>query len=152
MNGKIFIDTNILIYAHDLDAGSKNKISAEIILNLWENRRGIISTQVLQEFYVNVTRKILNPLSKSKVRGIIESYLVWDVELNGIKTILFASEVEERHQLSFWDSLIIASAYNAKADKILTEDMNHGQIIEGILIENPFKIQAPSASGSNSIT
>ncbi|MBU4260213.1 MAG: PIN domain-containing protein [Proteobacteria bacterium] len=139
MKGKIFIDTNILIYAHDLDAGSKNEISADLMLNLWENRMGIISTQVLQEFYVNVTRKILNPLSKSKARGIIESYLVWHVELNGIKTILFASEIEERHLLSFWDSLIIAAAYNAKADKILTEDLNHGQIIEGILIENPFK-------------
>ena len=91
MKGKIFIDTNILIYAHDLDAGSKNEISADLMLNLWENRMGIISTQVLKEFYVNVTRKILNPLSKSKARGIIESYLVWHVELNGIKTILFAS-------------------------------------------------------------
>jgi len=139
MKGKAFIDTNILIYAHDLDAGYKNEISAEVVRNLWENRTGIISTQVLQEFYVNVTRKISSPLSKSKARGIIESYLVWHIELNGVKTILFASEIEERHQLSFWDSLIIAAAYNAKADKILTEDLNHGQIIEGILIENPFK-------------
>ena len=139
MKGNIFIDTNILIYAHDLDAGDKNQTSAELVRNLWENRTGIISTQVLQEFYVNVTRKISNPLSKPKARGIIESYLVWHVELNGIKTILFASEIEERHNLSFWDSLIIAAAYNAKADKILTEDLNHGQIVEGILIENPFK-------------
>ncbi len=139
MKGKAFIDTNILIYAHDLDAGYKNEISAEVVRNLWENRTGIISTQVLQEFYVNVTRKISSPLSKSKARGIIESYLVWHIELNGVKTILFASEIEERHQLSFWDSLIIAAAYNAKADKIFTEDLNHGQIIEGILIENPFK-------------
>ena len=139
MKGKAFIDTNILLYAHDLDAGNKNEISAAIVRNLWENRTGIISTQVLQEFYVNVTRKISNPLSKSKARGIIESYLAWHVELNGVKTILFASEIEERHHLSFWDSLIIAAAYNAKADKVFTEDLNHGQIIEGILIENPFK-------------
>lgn len=138
MKGKIFIDTNILIYAHDLDAGRKNEIAAEIMLNMWKNKRGIVSTQVLQEFYVNVTRKIPMPLSKSKARGIIESYMVWHVEMNGIKTILFASEVEERYHLSFWDSLIIASAYNAKAEKIFTEDLNHGQIIEGILIENPF--------------
>ena len=93
MKGKTFIDTNILIYAHDLDAGVKNEVSADLVLNLWENRMGIISTQVLQEFYVNVTRKILKPLSKSKARGIIESYLVWHVELNDIKTILFASEI-----------------------------------------------------------
>ena len=61
MSGKFFVDTNILIYAHDLDAGQKNIISIDIMRDLWENRLGIISTQVLQEFYVNVTRKIKNP-------------------------------------------------------------------------------------------
>ena len=105
---------------------------------LWENRIGVISTQVLQEFYVNVTRKIENPLPKSKARGIIESYLAWPVELNDTRTVLAASEIEERHMLSFWDALIVASARNAKAEKILTEDLNHGQKIEGILVENPF--------------
>ena len=138
MSGKVFVDTNILIYAHDLDAGQRNALSADILRDLWENRVGIISTQVLQEFYVNVTRKIENPLPKSKARGIIESYLAWPVELNDAKTVLAASEIEERHMLSFWDALIVASARNADAEKILTEDLNHGQQIEGILIENPF--------------
>ena len=138
MSGKVFVDTNILIYAHDLDAGQRNTLSADILRDLWENRTGIISTQVLQEFYVNVTRKIENPLPKSKARGIIESYLAWPVELNDAKTVLAASEIEERHMLSFWDALIVASARNAEAEKILTEDLNHGQQIEGILIENPF--------------
>ena len=138
MSGKIFVDTNILIYAHDLDAGQRNTLSADILRDLWENRIGIISTQVLQEFYVNVTRKIENPLPKSKARGIIESYLAWPIELNDAKTVLAASEIEERHMLSFWDALIVASARNAEAEKILTEDLNHGQQIEGILIENPF--------------
>jgi predicted nucleic acid-binding protein len=61
MNGKFFLDTNILIYAYDLDAGQRNEISATILRDLWENRIGIISTQVLQESYINVTRKIENP-------------------------------------------------------------------------------------------
>ena len=70
MSGKVFVDTNILIYAHDLDAGQRNKISAAILRDLWENRIGIISTQVLQEFYVNVTHKIENPLHhKVKVQA-----------------------------------------------------------------------------------
>jgi len=138
MSGKVFVDTNILIYAHDLDAGQRNKISAAILRDLWENRIGIISTQVLQEFYLNVTRKIENPLPKSKARGVIENYLAWPVELNDSETVLSASEIEERYMLSFWDALIGASARNAKAEKILTEDLNHGQQIEGILIENPF--------------
>jgi len=139
MKGKAFVDTNILIYAHDLDAGHRNKVSATILRDLWENKTGIISTQVLQEFYVNVTRKISNPLPKSQARGIIESYLVWPVELTDGHTVLAASEIEERHRLSFWDALIVAAACQAKAERILTEDLNHGQIIEGILIENPFE-------------
>ena len=138
MNGKAFVDTNILIYAHDLDAGQRNRISVTILRDLWENRTGIVSTQVLQEFYVNVTRKIPNPLSKSQARGIIESYLVWPVEINDAQSVLAASEIEERYQLSFWDALIVAAACKAKAEKILTEDLNHGQKIEGVLIENPF--------------
>jgi predicted nucleic acid-binding protein len=93
---------------------------------------------VLQEFYVNVTHKLESPLPKAKARGIIENCLAWPVELNDAKTVLAASETEERHMLSFWDALIVAAARNAKAGKIPTEDLNHGQQIEGILIENPF--------------
>ena len=138
MKGKAFVDTNILIYAYDLDAGPKHDKAASILKNMWEAETGVISTQVLQEFYVNVTRKIPSPLSPAKARGIIKNYLAWQVELNEPQTILLASEIEERHLLSFWDSLIIASAYQARVEKILTEDLAHGQTIEGILIENPF--------------
>lgn len=98
----------------------------------------MVSTQVLQEFYVNVTRKINSPLSKTEARGIIESYLAWPVEVNKPHTILIASEIEERYMLPFCDALIIASARNANADKIISEDLKPGQRIEGILIENPF--------------
>ncbi|MFZ0727988.1 MAG: PIN domain-containing protein [Desulfobacterales bacterium] len=138
MSGKVFIDSNILIYAHDRDAGEKNKIAAAILKHLWETKTGVLSVQVLQEFYVNVTRKIPNPLPKPKAREIIHSYFVWHIELNDIRTILMASEFEERHQLSFWDALIVAAACTVKAEKILTEDLNHGQEIEAVLIENPF--------------
>ena len=139
MNGnRNFVDTNILVYAHDLDADFKNEIAGNILKKLWQEGTGVISTQVLQEFYVTVTRKIPDPLSAAKARGILENYMAWHVELNGPELILLASEIEQRHLLSFWDSLIVAAACNAKADKILTEDLNHGQIIEGVLIENPF--------------
>jgi len=140
MKSRIFVDTNILIYAHDLDAGSRHDIAASAIEELWENENGVMSTQVLQEFYVNITRKIKTPLSQARARGIIENYLSWHIEVNESDTVLLASEIEERHLLSFWDALIIAAACRAKVDKILTEDLNHGQKIEGILIENPFAI------------
>ena len=140
MNGRIFVDTNILIYAHDLDAGPRHDIAASALEELWKSEKGVMSTQVLQEFYVNVTKKISKPLSQAHARGIIENYLSWHIEINEPDTILLASEIEERHLLSFWDALIIAAACHAKADIILTEDLNHGQTIEGILIENPFAI------------
>jgi predicted nucleic acid-binding protein len=138
MKGRVFVDTNILIYAHDLDAGHKHEIAAALIEGLWEAGTGVVSTQVLQEFYVNVTRKIMHPLPPAQARGIIEDYLVWHVVLNDAESILMASELEERYQLSFWDGMIVVAACRAKADKIVTEDLSAGQKIEGVLVENPF--------------
>lgn len=138
MTGRVFVDTNILIYAHDLDAGHKHEIASALVERLWETGEGAMSTQVLQEFYVNVTRKIMNPLAPAQARAIIECYLVWHVELNDAESILMASELEERYLLSFWDAMIVAAACRAKATKIVTEDLNAGQKIEGIVVENPF--------------
>lgn len=138
MTGRLFVDTNILIYAHDLDAGVKHSEASRLLINLWEAGTGILSVQVLQEFYVNITRKIPSPLPKAIARGLISNYMAWQVELNTPQTLLNASEIEERYQLSFWDALIITAAYQGGADKILTEDLNHGQVIEGVVIENPF--------------
>ena len=139
MSDKPFIDTNILIYALDLDAGAKHRRAAELIKSLWNERGGILSTQVLQEFHVNVTRKIPTPISPATARGIIDSYRAWQVETIDIDTVLRASEYQERHQLSFWDGMIIAAAVQGSAQVLLTEDLNHGQVIEGVKISNPFK-------------
>ena len=138
MTGRIFVDTNVLIYAHDMDAGLKHDRAVSIVSGLWEKENGILSVQVLQEFYVNVTRKISRPLTPASARGLIQNYLAWHVETNEPSTVLLASEIGERNLLSFWDALIVASASKAGADRILSEDLNHGQIIEGILIENSF--------------
>jgi predicted nucleic acid-binding protein len=138
MSGKVFVDTNILIYAHDIQAGRKQEKAARILNELWQARTGALSTQILQEFYVNVTRKIPTPLKRSTARDIIRQYSVWPViELNA-DMILRASELEERHQLSFWDAMIMTAARQAGAAKILTEDLNHGETIDGVTIENPF--------------
>ena len=138
MSADTFVDTNILIYAHDLDAGAKHQCAAGVIRKLWESGGGTISTQVLQEFYVNVTQKIPQPLPYSVAQRLIQHYFAWNVEINDAQSTLQASEIQERYQLSFWDALIIAAAYEAGTTKLLTEDLTHGQVIEGISIENPF--------------
>jgi len=133
-----FVDSNVLIYAYDIDAKAKHDLAVARIKQLWQTKTGIISTQVLQEFYVNVTRKIANPLSVTKAQTVLKRYLSWQVVTNTPEIILLASEIQERNLLSFWDALIIAAARQGGAKTILTEDLNHGQLIEGIRIENPF--------------
>ena len=139
MSGDTFVDTNILIYAYDADAGDKNVKALSAIHDLWDSMKGMVSTQVLQEFYVNATQKIPQPLPHAVVRGIIENYLAWQVQLIYPATILRASEFQERHRLSYWDAMIVAAAYEGNAKTLFTEDLNHGQIIEGIRIINPLR-------------
>jgi predicted nucleic acid-binding protein len=141
MNGKVFLDTNILVYAHDLDAGMKHAVAVEIVKDMWEKRTGVLSTQILQEFYISVTRKIKNPISPFEAREIIKTYACWEIRENTSISVIRASEIEEKHRISFWDALVVVAAYEGKVDKILTEDLNSGQLIEGILIENPFSFR-----------
>lgn len=138
MTDKVFVDTNILVYAHDLDAGDKHGLAVDIISKLWESRNGVLSTQVLQEFYVILTRKVSSPLSELEARKLLQKYSNWQLGINDPSIIVQASEIEESYNISFWDALIVSAAYSQNVPTILTEDLNHGQIIEGISINNPF--------------
>jgi predicted nucleic acid-binding protein len=140
MSDKVFVDTNVLVYAHDKDAGRRHAIATRLVTELWETRRAVISTQVLQEFYVNATRKILSPLPRATARRIVNTYAVWQTELVAPPDIQLASELEEQHQLSFWDALIVAAALKGGASAILTEDMSPGRTISGVRIDNPFAV------------
>jgi predicted nucleic acid-binding protein len=137
MSGKTFIDTNVLIYAHDVDAGAKHDTAKLILDELWRERTGILSVQVLQEFYVNVTRKIVTPLPKESARLVVNSYAMWCTETSAAE-VASAFRVEDESRIGFWDALIVASAVKSGATKILSEDLNDGQRIAGIVIENPF--------------
>ena len=105
---------------------------------LWESRLGVISTQVLQEFYVNITKKIPKPIPKPEAAAYVEYYFVWPVIRPSAITIRKAFEIETRNKLSFWDAMVVSAAFQAGAAKILSEDLNAGQKIAGIPIVNPF--------------
>lgn len=137
MNGRTFVDTNVLIYAHDAEAGAKHEVARELLRDLWERRTGALSPQVLQEFYVNVTRKIALPLPKPAARAVVDSYAVWCGETTPAE-IAAAFRIEDEACIGFWDALIVAAARKAGAERILSEDLNAGQTIAGVRIENPF--------------
>jgi predicted nucleic acid-binding protein len=137
MSGKTFIDTNVLIYAHDSDAGAKHKIASAILRELWSERTGVLSVQVLQEFYVNVTRKIAAPLPKQLARRVVDSYAIWCAGTTAAD-IASAFRIEDESGIGFWDALIVSCAANSGATRVLSEDLNAGQRIAGILIVNPF--------------
>lgn len=138
---KTFVDSNVLIYGHDIDSGERHAIAARLVAEFWETRRAVISTQVLQEFYVNVTRKIPSPLPRAVGRQMVRTYAAWQTETIGAPDIQLASEIEEQHRLSFWDALIVAAAVKGGAGTLLTEDMRAGSTIAGVRIENPFPAQ-----------
>lgn len=137
MSGRTFVDTNVLIYAHDADAGQKHEIARNVVRELWSEREGVLSMQVLQEFYVNVTRKIATPLPRVMARTIIESYRSWCVQTT-TEEITTAFRIEDEAHLGFWDALVVAAASKSGAVRLISEDLNPGQTILGVRVENPF--------------
>lgn len=135
---KIFVDTNVLVYAYDRGGGDKHAQAQRAIAQLWEEGNGVLSTQVLQEFYVNVRRKARRPISISSARSLVADYMAWDPIVNDGTSILEAMEVEGRHKISFWDALIVVAARKGKAGVILSEDFSHGQKFGAVRINNPF--------------
>ena len=143
MSDKTFVDTNVLIYAHDADAGTKRDIARAVLRDLWGRRSGVLSTQVLHEFYVNVTKKIATPLPKPSARAVVDSYTAWCIDTTPAE-ISAAFRIEDEAAIGFWDALIVAAARKAGAARILSEDFNAGQIIAGVRIENPFATSSAS--------
>jgi len=137
MSVRTFVDTNILVYSHDRDDRSKHDIARAELRTLWTDGTGVVSPQVLQEFYVTVTRKIANPLGIDEARSVVMTYAVWCVDVESAD-VLEAFRIEDQARIGFWDALIVASAAKAGAVRLLSEDLNSGQIIAGVRIENPF--------------
>jgi predicted nucleic acid-binding protein len=139
MTGSSFVDTNVLLYASDRGAGDKQRKAAELLKTLWNTQEGVLSTQVLQEFFYNATRKLSLPLNIPAARRIVQAYSLWIVSPITGATLLHAVDIHQAQQLSFWDSLILAAALQAGCRTLYSEDMQHFQVIENRLrVVNPF--------------
>jgi len=138
MKDRIFLDTNIIVYAHDRSSGDKHAVAREIMDYLWESRRGVISVQVLQEFYVCITNKILKPLSLKNAKLILEYLSTWDIVAYDKHLTLKSIDIQERYRFSFWDSLIIQAAIQGQTRILFSEDLPDGQAVMDMKILNPF--------------
>ena len=138
VKGRQFIDTNILVYAHDCSAGNKREIARDLLENLWEEKNGCLSIQVLQEFYVIVTRKIKQPVNPQQAAKVIKNYNQWPLHSPNVEDLLEAINIQKQAPISFWDALIIRSAQRLGCTCLWTEDLNNGQDYVGILVKSPF--------------
>ena len=133
-----FVDTNVLAYAHDRSETRKQAVAQARLEELWRERNGVLSTQVLQELCVVATRKLATPMPRTTARRIVALYAEWPVVQVDVPLILAASDLEERHALSLWDALVVEAARRAGATRLLTEDLQAGRRIAGVRVENPF--------------
>jgi predicted nucleic acid-binding protein len=137
MSDKCFVDTNVLVYAHDRTTGAKHERAQALIEQLWNSGNGVLSTQVLQELCINLRRKAQNPLPLDEVRLLIREYSTWEVVTNTAESVLRALEIEMRYKTSFWDALILQAAEEAGAAILYSEDLAAGQRYGTIQVVNP---------------
>lgn len=139
MSDRFFVDTNILMYAHDTSAGEKHERAKALVEELWRDRTGVVSTQVLQELAVNLRKKARRPLDAKATREIVADYLTWQVVVNGGESILEAFELETRYQISFWDALVVQAALASGADVLYSEDLSDGQVYGSVRVVSPLR-------------
>ncbi len=137
MTGRIFVDTNILVYAHDRTAGARHEKARDVVLALWDSRAGCLSIQVLQEFYVTVTQKVARPLDRVVATAILRELTAWQVHQPRPVDVLQAIDLQARAQLSFWDAMILQSALQLECAALYTEDLPAVQMVDGLRLVNP---------------
>jgi predicted nucleic acid-binding protein len=138
-SGLKFLDTNVLVYAHDVSAGSKFERALQLIDELWESEMGCLSIQVLQEFYVTITTKVKTPLDRETAIEIVSALSAWKVHSPDVNDVVAAIEIQKRYQISFWDAMIVCSASKLNCDILWSEDLNDGQVYDGVKVVNPFQ-------------
>ena len=141
--GREFVDANVLVYAFDASAGAKRDAAKVLLERLWSSETGQLSVQVLQEFFVTVTRKVARPLPGREAEDRVRELTAWRIFTPGADDVLAAIGVARAAKVSFWDAMILHAASESGCDVCWTEDLNDGQVWRGVNIRNPF------ASGSH---
>jgi predicted nucleic acid-binding protein len=136
----VFVDTNVLIYSEDGRVPEKQAQALAWLRVLWQRRAGRLSNQVLNEFYTNVTRKIKPPMQPGDARAEVRRYQRWQPWAIDHPTVETAWSVESRFGFSYWDALIVASAQTLGCRYLLSEDLQHGQVVDSVQILNPFLV------------
>jgi predicted nucleic acid-binding protein len=136
MTAPVFVDSNVFLYAVDDADPRKQAVARDWRAELWKNRLGRTSFQVLNEFYVNAVR--LKPAASDEARAEVRDLLAWNPLVVDAAVIERAWKLQDRHRLSYWDSLIVASAKIAACAFVLTEDLQNGQKLDGVEVVNPF--------------
>lgn len=136
MTRRVFLDTNILVYADDWDSGVRREKARAILENVFSDRTGVVSTQVLQEYFSVATRKL--KIDPATARKRVELIATLDVVRIDVPLILSAIDLTRLHSLAFWDALVVQSAKVAGCRVLLTEDLQHGQLFDALRVENPF--------------
>ena len=137
MAQKYFVDTNILIYAHDRAAGSKHDRARQVLDRLWTSGEGVLSTQVLQELCINLRRKVAHTLPVEEIRQLIQDYLSWEIVVNTPESVIQALEIEVRYKISFWDALLLHAAESSGAAILYSEDLSARQHYGSVQVVNP---------------
>ncbi len=137
-DARAFVDTNVLVYAHDESAGPKRHVGERLLEGLWGDGGGCVSIQVLQELFVTLTRKIPALLDLEAARNVVQDFTKWTVHAPDADDVVAAIRLHERDRISFWDAMIVQSAATLGCDMLYSEDLNAGQRYEGVLVVNPF--------------
>lgn len=140
MRGKIFLDTNIFVYSIDTTPGEnlKREVAQELVKEHIRNETGVISIQVLQEFYQVSTKKIKKPLSTEQALEYMNYISILETVHPDFDLIVTAVRLHQKYNLSFWDALILQASKTARCSQVLSEDLQDGFRIDDLTVKNPF--------------
>ena len=144
MNGdppREFVDANVLVYAFDKSSGVKHEIAQQLLKRLWDSGGGCLSVQILQEFFVTVTRKVAQPLPVDEAADRIREFATWQVFTPTPNDVLAAVELHKHARLNFWDAMVVEAAAELGCEILWTEELNEGQLLRAVRVRNPFSVR-----------